>query len=563
MLDNNTIFHAARRPWQLIYAPGRLALTVRAPAGTDRITCLYCDPSDTHKGELGENVPHLLPAELHKTLETPDAANFTLDMPLPSRRLRYHFVLSCGGKEYLLDGRGLSAPGEERDICPFFVRYAFESRLFSAPDWARNAVWYQIYPDSFRAPAGAPWEYAPVGRETRHGGDLAGVEKSLPYLKELGVGGIYLNPVFSAASPHRYDTVDYYHADETLGGDGALKSLCAASRRAGLRVMLDGVFNHCSSRAPQFRDVIRNGAASRYKDWFLIRDMEALRALGETDAVRFDGAPCYEAFASVPSMPKWNTENPEVADYLIGAAEYWTKKCGVDAWRLDVPDEMSMAFLRRFRARIKALDPSVYIIGELWDDATEYLSGELFDGAMDYTLYYLIRDFAAARSIDAAAFCRRLADYLTLYPKNVRDAMFGFCSNHDIPRVKWLCGGSDRSAGLCYALLAAVGGGMSVYYGDELGMTGGYDPDNRRCMPWDGQITDGSVPGDELRAALRLKRSVARRDIASARPLSADAAEIVYDDGNALAVNRGERELLCGGTLVPGCGWRWERGVRA
>ncbi len=449
--------------------------------------CLLCDPCDTRIGADGENLPNLATMRVPLVYSDSETDYYILKMKMETHKLRYHFVIHTYDGVYVLDERGVSGPRDERYIRPFFVSFVFDEDLSCVPDWSGDTIWYQIFPDRFfpsKPALQVDWQCRPVtDRDAYCGGDLDGIREKIPYLKSIGVNGVYLNPVFTAGSVHRYDTIDYRSVDRRLGGDEALVRLCDTLHENDMRIMLDGVFNHCSWKASEFQDVLQKGESSPYFDWFCVTNANALGDVNQLNSESNGHSP-YNTFAFAPSMPKWNTANPAVMEHLIGAAEYWTKRCKIDAWRLDVPDEIHASFLRRFRRRMKALQPDVYIVGEIWSDPNRWLSEGLFDGVMNYPVYFAVRDFFALRQIDANEFCSRITRYLALTPESQQKGMFQFCSTHDVPRILWFAD-RDRNALLnCYQMTALLSGGLSIYYGDEVGVSGGFDPDNRRCMPW-------------------------------------------------------------------------------
>jgi glycosidase len=251
------------------------------------------------------------------------------------------------------------------------------------PGWVTHAVFYQIFPDRFaksdsldKPPNLEPWDSDPTPFGYK-GGDLAGVRERLDYLQDLGVTAFYFNPIFQSASNHRYHTHDYYQVDPLLGGDEAFDAMLAACRRRGVRMVLDGVFNHASRGFFPFNDVLENGPASPWLDWFTVH---------EHPANAYDRArpPGYKAWAGLHALPTLNTDNPQVREYLMRVGEYWLRK-GIDGWRLDVPFEIrSEEFWQEFRQRIKAINPEAYIVGEVWGDSRPWLQGDQFDGVMNY-----------------------------------------------------------------------------------------------------------------------------------------------------------------------------------
>ena len=242
------------------------------------------------------------------------------------------------------------------------------------PDWAADAVFYQIYPDRFARSARVPkvprleaWDSPPTHHGYK-GGDLFGVVEHLDWLEELGVTALYLNPIFQSASNHRYHAYDYFRVDPMLGGNEAFDALIAAARGRGIRVVLDGVFNHTGRGFFPFHDVLENGANSPYFDWFIVHGTPV-------NAYDLSWPPNYEAWWRLHALPKLNTANPVVREYLMGVGEHWIRR-GADGWRLDVPEEITTpGFWEEFRARIRAINPEAYLVGEIWHPAPDWTAG--------------------------------------------------------------------------------------------------------------------------------------------------------------------------------------------
>lgn len=476
------IEHRARYPWQFVQGKS-CTLRLRCNEPVLKITVLHGDPFWFAEGKKKE--PVLEETELVAKQILLDDTFYSVTIPMQTHKLRYHFGITlCDGTKLMLSELGVTDILPASQLRPFMVPYVFEREHYCAPDWAKNFVWYQIFPDRF-AGEGDPVVFAPT-RDNFFGGTLKGITGKIPYLKDLGVQGIYLNPIFQSPSNHRYDTVDYAKIDPLLGNEDDFRQLVGSLHEAGLRIMLDGVFNHCAWNHPFWQDVLHKGESSPYYEWFYIEDAHALEGSGKEkfspEIIRREHP--FACFAFAANMPKWNTENELVMDYLIGRAERWTRDFGIDAWRLDVPDEISMRFLREFKRRIRAVSDQIYIIGEIWQDAGLWLDNAVFDGAMDYPLYYAIRDFAMTGQDDLVAFARRIQRWVLSAPEEIHPYQWAFCSNHDIPRLLTECGGDAERTKLALFLTAVLGGNMSVYYGDERGMEGGDDPDNRRAMAW-------------------------------------------------------------------------------
>lgn len=277
-------------------------------------------------------------------------------------------------------------------------------------EWVKDAVFYQIFPDRFARSDKVPkaahleaWDDPPTFNGYK-GGDLIGVVEHLDHLQELGVTAIYFCPIFQSAANHRYHTHDYYKVDPMLGGDPALKTLLDAAHRRGIKVVLDGVFNHCSRGFFQFNDICENGSSSAYLDWFHIQGMP-LAPYPCSSELHKTPPPCnYSCWWGLPALPKFNTSCPAVREYLWGVAEHWMR-FGIDGWRLDVPNEIEDdEFWREFRRRVKAINPEAYIVGEIWDDATRWLQGDQFDSVMNYPFTRLCLGFFGKSTLDPETF---------------------------------------------------------------------------------------------------------------------------------------------------------------
>ena len=392
------------------------------------------------------------------------------------------------------------------------------------PDWVTDAAFYQIFPDRFfrsGRPAAhprpadpyEPWDGPPTVRGFK-GGDLWGVAEKLDYLVELGVNAIYLNPVFASSANHRYHTSDYFRVDPILGGDEALRHLLDAAHARGLRVILDGVFNHTGRGFFAFQHLLENGPASPYRDWYHVKGFP-LHAYG--------GRPNYAAWWDNPELPKLRTETPAVRDYLLDVAEYWIR-FGADGWRLDVPEEIAdMEFWSAFRRRVKEANPEAYLVGEIWHEAPDWVApAGPFDGVMNYPLGRAVLGFVggeafdrdlAARSglgavpaLDAAGWAERVAAVLGRYPAEANRLQLNLLTSHDTPRLFTMMRDDAGRAALALELLVVLPGAPNLYYGDEIGLPGVHDPDNRRAFPWAHPERWNHGLRERVRAILNLRR---------------------------------------------------------
>ena len=317
------------------------------------------------------------------------------------------------------------------------------------------------------------WDTLPT-RENMFGGNLAGIVDKLDYIASLGVNAVYLCPIFKSNSNHRYHTVDYFEIDPVLGTLKDFDKLVKKAHKLGLRVILDGVFNHCSRGFFQFNSLMELGKNSPYVDWFHVHGWP-LHA--------YSGKPNYDCWWGYPALPKFNTDNPDVREYLFSVGEYWMKR-GIDGWRLDVPNEIDDdSFWQEFRRRIKAVNPEAYIVGEIWDEPSRWLQGDQFDGVMNYPLRRAVLAYLFdEKSISLAEFATRLRE---AFPKGRFGVQMNLLGSHDTIRLASLPCSNLQRVKLAFAILFFLPGAPCVYYGDEIGMIGGKDPDNRRAFPWD------------------------------------------------------------------------------
>ena len=353
------------------------------------------------------------------------------------------------------------------------------------PAWVKNAIFYQIFPDRFCRSAKykavgkfVDWDTLPT-RENMFGGNLAGIVDKLDYIASLGVNAVYLCPIFKSNSNHRYHTVDYFEIDPVLGTLKDFDRLVKKAHALGLRVILDGVFNHCSRGFFQFNSLMELGKNSPYVDWFHVHGWP-LHA--------YSGKPNYDCWWGFPALPKFNTDNPDVREYLFSVGEYWMKR-GIDGWRLDVPNEIDDdSFWQEFRRRIKAINPEAYIVGEIWDEPSRWLKGDQFDGVMNYPLRRAVLAYLFdEKPIDLAEFAKRLCE---AFPAGRFGVPMNLLGSHDTIRLASLPCSNLQRVKLALAILFFLPGAPCVYYGDEIGMEGGKDPDNRRTFPWE-SLSDG------------------------------------------------------------------------
>ncbi|GAP10555.1 glycosidase [Bellilinea caldifistulae] len=351
------------------------------------------------------------------------------------------------------------------------------------PEWVKDSIFYQIFPDRFAngdltndPPNVQAWGSPPDPIHFQ-GGDLTGIEQKLDYLQDLGINAIYLNPIFLSPSTHRYNTVDYYRIDPKLGTLDDFRRLLKKVHERGMRLILDGVFNHCGRGFFAFNDVLENGKNSPYIDWFFVRGFP-LNAYSRGKATR------YEGWWGFKSLPKLNTHQPAVRRYIYEVARYWVEE-GIDGWRLDVPNEIDDdEFWAEFRQVVKSANPNAYLVGEIWDLLPRWVNDNHFDGVMHYPLRSAILDVLRGKT-GINDFYARLLQIEQTYGQESLFGLYLLLGSHDTERVKTLLNGDAQKLRLAYLLLFAFPGTPSIYYGDEVGMEGGRDPDCRGAFPWD------------------------------------------------------------------------------
>jgi glycosidase len=369
----------------------------------------------------------------------------------------------------------------------------------------QDAIFYQIVPDRFynADPSNDPPNNQPIDFTGRregdgfHGGDLKGIIEKLDYLQELGVTTLYLTPVFASVTHHNYDTDDYETVDPQLGTNEDLETLARRLHQNGFRLVLDGVFNHVGIYFFAFQDLLQHQERSPYKDWFIV----------ERFPVKVEPNPAYWAWWNIPYMPKLNHENPIVRRYLLGVVERWTRRLGLDGWRLDVANEVPDRFWREFRPVVKRANPEAVIIGEIWSDAGRWLQGDMFDSVMNYLWRGAVLGWIAHRNLRPSQFDMRMRDLQIRYPRQSLYAMYNMLSSHDTPRFWRECGGDERRVRLGFLLQMTAIGAPAIYYGDEIGLDGGGIPDNRRPMEWNPTPQQRALR-DFVRHLIRVRQAI-------------------------------------------------------
>lgn len=405
------------------------------------------------------------------------------------KRLKYYFELITDTEKwyYFEDGflseEQMHLEGRSRQC--FVMPWMNSSDIAVTPAWVNDTVWYQIYPERFcngdeslNPENTLPWrEEGKVKNSEFFGGDIPGIIKKLDYLQELGITGIYLTPINESPSSHKYDTTDYLKIDPHFGTEKDFKELVEKAHEKGIRIMVDCVFNHSGRNFAPWQDVVEKGPESEYYDWFIINEWPFNHKGGAAKKKQ------YYTFAFFDDMPKLNTNNEVVRRYFIDVCRKWVKDYGIDGLRFDVANEVSHTFLKELHSEMKAINPDIYLLGEIWHNAMGWLRGDEFDAVMNYPLGQSIKDFWIDSSLTGEDFEYTVNRCYTGYMQQTNDVLFNLLDSHDTKRLRSEVHSLDEFYQQL-AVLFAMPGSPCIYYGTEIAMEGGHDPDCRRCMPW-------------------------------------------------------------------------------
>ena len=429
---------------------------------------------------------------------------YEIKLTIDDVRLVYVFLIEEDGKQYYFSEDGVTEEYnfEQAFYNCFQLPYINSNDVMDTVDWMPSTVFYQIFVDRFATGNSKKdmsyidmkWGDKPTIKG-HAGGDLKGITNHLSYLKDLGISGIYLTPIFQSKSNHKYDIIDYKKIDKSFGTTEDLVELVKKAHSLGIKIVLDAVFNHCSSEMEQFIDVRKHGRDSKYYSWFLIDGDAPEPSKGN-----------YECFASCDYMPKLNTANFQVQDFLIDIATYWIDVADIDGWRLDVADEVSHDFWRLFRKAVKKKKPNSIIIGENWHDAYPSLMGEQQDSIMNYAFTKSCLDYFARDRYDAKQMAEKLNGNLMRNMEQVNNMMLNLLDSHDTLRFLTELNSNKKRLKCAIALTMMMPGTPCLFYGTEIGLEGGYDPDCRRCFNWDQTEWDMKL-WNEVKQLISIKKN--------------------------------------------------------
>ena len=414
----------------------------------------------------------------------------TLFNNFPSFSYIFHIV-TLDNEEYFLSDEGLSRSYDYSLSQVSAFRYAFinPDDVVKVNSKFEGRIFYQIFVDSFfkseslnkdfvtrdwnsnDLEAFKDGKYHPIFL----GGDLKGVTSKLNYLKELGIGAIYLTPIFKANTNHRYDTLDYFEIDPRLGDLSDLKELVKKAHELDILVCLDLVFNHTSFFHPFFQDVLKNGKKSKYFDFYMV----------EGEEVKLEKPVNYYTFSESFMMPKLNGNNKEVQAYCIEVTKHYLKEADVDGYRLDVSNELPHSFWIEFKKELKKEKEDIFLIGECWYNAYSFLNSLEWDSSMNYASLFAAKEYFVNHTLSTKEFVYKLNSILVRYKENTNKMLLNLLDSHDISRFyEYLKPNKDLYLLSELFLISYIGLPM-IYYGDEIFMEGGNDPFNRKGMEWD------------------------------------------------------------------------------
>ena len=486
-MELTAIYHRPESEYAYLYKEGQVHIRIRTKKeDIEKIVLHYGDPFIFLEDSFEDA------KEMVKVTSDALFDYWQVAVSVRFARLQYLFELEDKkGQSILYGDKGFADNSPENLALEgngFKLPYIHEIDGCQVPDWVSKTVWYQIFPERFAngnvgiSPEGAlDWDSSIRPKSSDFfGGDLQGIINHLDYLQDLGITGLYLCPIFESPSNHKYNTTDYFEIDRHFGDKETFRQLVEQAHLRGMKVMLDAVFNHIGDQSAQWQDVLKHGEKSVYKDWFHIQEFPVTN-----DKLMNPKELPYHTFAFASYMPKLNTANPEVKDYLLSVATYWIEHFDIDAWRLDVANEVDHQFWRDFRKAVLAKKPDLYILGEVWHTSQPWLNGDEFHAVMNYPLSDSIKDYFLSRSKKTSQFISEINCQSMYYKQQISEVMFNLLDSHDTERILTTAQGDIQLVKSALAFLFLQRGTPCIYYGTELELGGGMDPDCRRVMPWD------------------------------------------------------------------------------
>ncbi|WP_025724818.1 glycoside hydrolase family 13 protein [Acholeplasma granularum] len=521
-MNIHALFHQAKSEYSYAYDEKKLHILFRtAKNDVESVKLSFGDPFDwtfsNNKASWNSKL-----VSMTKRYQTDLFDYYFIEVEPKDYRCKYAFLIENNNEHYFFGSKRLEKlnklpsnkfeEGSFYDLSNYFnYPYLNKEDLADTPSWVKDTYWYQIFMDrfySYNKKSNLPWGKLPVNNHELYGGDILGVIDKLPYLKDLGVSGIYFTPIFESKTAHKYDIKNYFKIDPQFGTNDDFKLLVEKAHQLDIKVVLDAVLNHCGWDHPYFQDVVKNGRNSIYADcFFLDKDPIINFDIDKNGNPKYHGnlRPNFRTFAYTPHMPKWNTGNPLTQKHLLDSIEYWIKEYDIDGWRLDVSNEVSHQFLRKVKEVSKNAKKDTFIFGENWDSSMPWLRGDQMDSVMNYDLSIPIWQYFDNK-IDLHEFKNELISYTALTPKNVMQNMFNQLDTHDTVRMKRRLKDNDDRLKIAYILMFISAGAPNIYYGSEVGLSGEHDPDNRRCFNWDESTWNHNLR-NLIKSLIKLRKS--------------------------------------------------------
>ena len=466
--------------------------------------------------------PDLRPMELKCLAETARYKFWEIQVKFNSENVKFSFGATTDKKLNIYYGTS----GIANFISPsekwLYSKEDFKRHL--VPDWVYGGVMYQIFPERFNYSdtnslfeEKVEWGSTPKRLEFQ-GGDLYGIIDKLDYIQNLNVNILYLNPIFLSGSTHRYDTWDHFKVDPKLGGEKALEKLIDELHARNMKIIFDTSLNHVHPKHFAFQDIIKNGEKSKYKDWFTIYEYPVHlkhrpHLYENTYKVGWDGnekeykqylektfleteipvknidddgpivEPSYKSWWGVPDMPKINYSCEDARKWALDVTAFWINNFNIDGWRMDVAKEIDLLFWKDFRKIAKDSNQNVLLFSEIFGDTSQWLQGDMFDGTMNYSFRESMVDYFATKRMNISEFSDSLANLYFMYSFKALSSCQNLLSSHDVKRFLNRCSDDSSIYGPIF-MQATFPGIAGIYYGDEIGLNGGNEPNNREAFPW-------------------------------------------------------------------------------
>ncbi|WP_061911199.1 glycoside hydrolase family 13 protein [Streptococcus cristatus] len=509
-MELSAIYHRPESEYAYLYKDKQMHIRIRTKRGDiESIALHYGDPFIFMEDHYEDS------KEMVKVTSDALFDYWQVEVSVGYARLQYLFELKDKQGQSILYGDKDCVENSLENLQyegnGFKLPYIHEIDACYVPDWVSKTVWYQIFPERFANgnPALSPegslaWDSSikPKSKDF-FGGDLQGIIDHLDYLQDLGITGLYLCPIFESPSNHKYNTTDYFEIDHHFGDKETFRKLVEEVHQRGMKIMLDAVFNHIGDQSPQWQDVLKHGENSAYKDWFHIQEFPVTK-----DKLANPRKLPYHTFAFESYMPKLNTANPQVRDHLLSVATYWIEEFDIDAWRLDVANEVDHQFWRDFRKAVLAKKTDLYILGEVWHTSQPWLNGDEFHAVMNYPLSDSIKDYFLRGVKKTSQFIDEINGQSMYYRQQISEVMFNLLDSHDTERILATAKGDTQLVKSALACLFLQKGTPCFYYGTELELDGGPDPDCRRVMPWE-RVSDSIDMLDFMKKLIQLRKRVA------------------------------------------------------